>query len=248
MRKKLTTEEFIYKAREVHGDKYDYSLVNYINNHTTVRIVCPIHGEFEQKPVYHINCKSGCPKCSNYNKVKRKTKEQFIKDAQQIHGDRYDYSQVKYINNKTKVKIFCREHGIFKQTPHAHIQLQQGCPFCLESKLEREMREILIYEGIDFEQQKTFDWLKLKKQLHLDFYLPKKNIAIECQGEQHFIEKDYFGGKTTLDKIIERDKEKEILCNKYGIKLLYFSNLGIDYPYEVIEDKDLLLEKIKSGA
>ena len=106
---KLTLEKFIEKAKKVHGDKYDYSKVEYINNHTKVCIICPIHGEFWQTPQHHLKG-VGCPKCyGNF----RKTTEQFIEEARKVHGDKYDYSKVEYVNATTKVRIICPKHGEF---------------------------------------------------------------------------------------------------------------------------------------
>ena len=80
---------------------------------------------------------------------------------------------------------------------------------------------------------------------HLDFYLPQYSIGIECQGGQHFKSVEWFGGKDGFIKTKERDERKRKLCEENGIKLLYYSNLGIEYPYEVFEDKEKLLEEIK---
>ena len=129
-REKLNTKEFIKRAREVHGDKYDYSKVEYVNNRTKVRIVCPEHGEFLQRASGHLSGK-GCKKCSIDSNAdsSRKTKEWFIEEAQKVHGDKYDYSKVKYVNNATKVAIICPEHGEFLQRPAFH-QRGAGCPQC----------------------------------------------------------------------------------------------------------------------
>ena len=125
MPKKLTCEEFILKSIAVHGDKYDYSKVEYINNRTKVCIICPIHGEFWQTPINHINNKNGCPKCGN-NMI---SVEEFIKRARKIHGDKYDYSKVNYINSNTPVCIICPKHGEFWQSPATHLDYS-GCPKC----------------------------------------------------------------------------------------------------------------------
>lgn len=129
MPKKLTTEEFIEKAKAIHGDKYDYSKVNYINNHTKVEIICPKHGSFWQKPCHHINRGDGCPEC---RKNKKLTKGEFITRAIKIHNNKYDYSKVDYKNNSTKVCIICPEHGEFWQNPNNHIR-GAGCPKCSSS-------------------------------------------------------------------------------------------------------------------
>ena len=124
-KKKLTTEEFIEKARKVHGDKYDYSKVNYVDCSTKVTIICPTHGEFEQTPYWHYSG-GGCPSCSGNKKL---TTEEFVERARIVHGDKYDYSKVKYVDSNTKVTIICPTHGEFEQTPFAHL-LGQGCPVC----------------------------------------------------------------------------------------------------------------------
>lgn len=126
MSKKLTTEEFIKRAKQTHGDKYDYSLVQYIDQRTKVKIICSVHGEFEQYPDNHY--KYGCLECGGRMKL---TQEDFIKRANHIHNNRYNYSLVEYINCDLKVKIVCSEHGMFEQTPSAHIHRDEsGCPKC----------------------------------------------------------------------------------------------------------------------
>jgi hypothetical protein len=129
--KKKTTEDFINDAKSVHGDRYDYSLVEYINNNTKVKIICSEHGVFEQTPIKHINGKNKCPNCAKiivHNK-QRKGVVNFINDAKSIHGDIYDYSLVEYVNNRTKVKIICPEHGVFEQTVNNHLA-GKGCKYC----------------------------------------------------------------------------------------------------------------------
>lgn len=133
MFKKLTTEQFIIKARLIHEDKYDYSLVNYINNSTEVIIICPIHGPFKQTPNHHL-AGYGCSFCAGNIK---KTTEDFIREARLVHGDAYDYSLVDYKNNHTKVKIICRNCGkVFEQKPVKHINKKQKCPYCSPQKFK----------------------------------------------------------------------------------------------------------------
>ena len=124
--KKLTIEEFIEKAKIIHGDKYDYSKVEYVNSMVKVCIICPIHGEFFVKPNDHIHKKCGCVKCSGRY---LSNKEAFVEKARLIYGDKYDYSKVNYINNKTKVCIICPIHGEFWQRPNDHLN-SSGCPIC----------------------------------------------------------------------------------------------------------------------
>ena len=137
---KLSTEEFIKKAKEIHGNKYDYSKVLYIDNKTKVIIICPIHGKFWQRAKDHYRKKYGCPKCAkqvinNFNKSRSLSTEEFILKAKLKHGNKYDYSKVEYTNNKTKVCIICPEHGDFWQNPEKHTREQsQGCPKCSRIK------------------------------------------------------------------------------------------------------------------
>ena len=115
--KKHTTKDFIQKSIKIHGNKYDYSLAKYEANNKKVKIICPIHGEFEQQPVLHYSGK-GCKKCAIDNfKIKN-----FIDRAKKIHENKYDYSLVKYVNHKTKVKIICPIHGMFEQLPYVHLR------------------------------------------------------------------------------------------------------------------------------
>ena len=241
---RYTVLNFIEKARKIHGDKYDYSKVEYIDHYTKVCVICPIHGEFYISPKDHLT-KRGCRKCF-YERI-RYTKEKFIEESYKVHGDKYDYSKVEYINSRTKVCIICPIHGEFWQTPKSHIQ-NTGCPRCSYSHMESLIYNFLNKHNISFEEQKKFKWLGKQS---LDFYLPEYNIAIECQGIQHFKKVDYFenikdkwGG---YENIIKRDKKKLKLCNENNVKLIYFSNLKLNFPYEVITNVDILLETIKNG-
>ena len=224
-----STEEWVDLANEFHNGKYDYSKVNYVNNKTKVCIICPEHGhgEFWQKPNSHLSGQ-GCPKCANEANGERcrSSKEDFIKKARKKHGNKYDYSKVDYVNCDTKVCIICPEHGEFWQRPADHT-MGIGCPKCNLSHLERSVMNYLDDMGIAYDYQKHFDWLGRQS---LDFYLPDYNMGIECQGEQHFFPVDFAGNGVEwackeFDKLIKRDKRKKALCEKHGVKLLYFGNV-----------------------
>lgn len=124
---KITTEDFISKAKEIHGDKYDYSLVDYQGSAVPVTIICPIHGPFEQKPTKHTSLKRGCPKCGG---TAKKTTEEFIADAKAVHSDKYDYSLAEYKTSFDPVVIICPLHGPWEVTPNNHVSLKTGCPRC----------------------------------------------------------------------------------------------------------------------
>ena len=142
--KRKTNTKFIEECKQIHGDKYDYSKVNYVNARTKVCIICPVHGEFWQLPSLHIGQKCGCPLC---NGTFKKTKTMFVEEARKVHGDKYDYSKVKYENIKKKVCIICTEHGEFWQTPYEHLA-GHGCPKCsgrmklTRDEFEQRAREI----------------------------------------------------------------------------------------------------------
>ena len=127
-------EEFIERAKAVHGDKYDYSKVEYINCDTKVCIICPEHGEFWQIPYSHT-VGNGCPECGRIKSNKSRSLDNsfFITKAKTIHGDRYDYSKVEYINNRAKLCIICPEHGEFWQSAGSHLN-GSGCPECANVK------------------------------------------------------------------------------------------------------------------
>ena len=126
----LTNEQFIKKAKKVHGNKYDYSKTKYINSREKVCIICPEHGEFWQLPGNHLRG-GDCYKCGKKTmaNTQKKENDSFVEEANNIHGDKYDYSKVEYINAHTKVCIICPEHGEFWQTPHSHLR-GRGCPKC----------------------------------------------------------------------------------------------------------------------
>lgn len=121
-----TLAQFVEEAVEVHGTKYDYSKVQYVNNHTKVIIVCSIHGEFEQTPKSHLRGYQ-CNKCTK--EASRLTTEEFITRAVKVHGDQYDYSGTTYKDMKNKVSIICPIHGKFTQNPYDHLQ-GRGCRKC----------------------------------------------------------------------------------------------------------------------
>ena len=306
--KRLTTKEFIQKAIIVHGDKYDYSKVVYVNNKTEVCIICKQCGkEFKMRPDNHLNgqncpycvkenfanlcrkttsidfkekyfkkfgkkydlskinyvnsktkicvichekdeygnehgefwiepnsllCGHGCQKCYDMrrNYVTRYTTEEWIKKAKEIHGDRYDYSKINYINSHTKICIICNRCGReFWQMPYDHLN-GKGCKYCKESKLEKLVRNFFKKKNIEPLEQYTFEWLKTDNGTHqyLDFYIDSLNIAIECQGEQHFKPVDFGNhgveyAEKQFRETVKRDKNKLKLCNENNISIIYIN-------------------------
>lgn len=157
-----TTEEIINIFKNTHGNRYDYSLVNYRGSHSKVKIMCKVdgHGIFEQKAIHHING-IGCPKCNGKNK----TTEDIIKEFKSIHGDKYGYKLVRYVNCELKVKIICPIHNVFEQRPSDHLN-NKGCKKCANESIAIIKREkptgwnITSWEKLS-KISKTFDSFKV---------------------------------------------------------------------------------------
>ena len=163
-------QEFIDKARRVHGDKYDYELVEYKKAKVNVKIQCRIHGIFEQTPDNHTRGKGqGCPTCGNIKQgmSKRLSLDEFIKKSNEIHDDKYDYSKSVYIGNHKNLTIICREpyHGEFEQTPSSHM-IGSGCPICANIQ-----RSLSIRSTIE-------EFIKKAKEIHGDKYDYSKSVYV----------------------------------------------------------------------
>lgn len=219
-----TKEDFLVKARLFHGDKYDYSDIEYINMNTKIKIYCKKdnHGYFLTLPESHVGKqKCGCPKCANNRKP---TTEEIILKSKLVHGDKYDYSKVNYINKKTKIEIGCSEHGYFHMVPEYHINGSK-CPKCSGSSGEVLVQKYLEDKNIKYVVQKTYTDCKNQKKLRFDFYLPDYDILIEFDGTQHFEPK--FGEQAFL-LTQQNDQIKNDYCLTNNIPLIrikYSDNL-----------------------
>lgn len=234
--KNKTIENFITKAKKVHGNKYSYDKSQYLGVDSNIVITCPKHGDFNQTPYTHTNG-SGCKKCS-LEKLScdyRLSNEEFVDKAKKIHGDKYTYNS-KYETGKTKIKISCPIHGEFLQLASSHLN-GRGCPLCKESKGEKTIRLWLLDNNIIFIPQYKFDKCfnhKTKRKLPFDFYLPDFNICIEFQGKQHYsIKHGGFGASpentlTNFEKLKVNDNIKKEFCFNNNIELLeipYYENI-----------------------
>lgn len=221
MSKRLTTEEFIEKAKQVHNNKYDYSKTEYVSSRIKVIITCPEHGDFEQLPSSHLQG-VGCPKCSriwtdehkhNLQKSSRKsrgmTTEEWVERARSIHGDKYDYSQTVYVNQRTNVKIICPIHGVFEQKADSHIR-GCGCRLC----------------GLQSDNHKgVHGWTD-------EFHEKIANTCMKRYGARRYLDSDV--GKAKISEIksnpeyrqkmhniiksdIVQSKTKQTCLNKYGV-------------------------------
>ena len=244
-RKKLQTKtpnKFIKEAIDIHGDKYDYSKSIYKNSVEKIIIICPKHGEFLQAPIKHLIGR-GCSKCGKETCAKSNTKSQniFIKEAKQIHKNRYDYSEVCYKQSHEKIIIICRKHGKFNQTPQSHLK-GVGCPKCIY-KNETITGKILedLVKNIPVNSQ-----LKIGK-FRVDFYFEKdgKKYIVEYNGRQHY-EPVQFGNiteaqaKEVFKRQIIRDEKLRRLCKENNINLIEID--GREYTGSRI--KDYLIEKL----
>ena len=192
-----TTEEFIAKAKAIHGEKYDYSKVRYVKNDKKVIIICPKHGEFLQTPMTHLRG-NGCQKCGYETigrKLKRseplksphprKTTEDFIKQATELQNGFYGYSKAVYVNDKTPLVITCPIHGDFLQTPNKHL-IGHGCPKCRYEKSSKALRrdlESVISKAKEVHGDGTYDY-----SLITDYKNSKTKYPIICKKHGVFMQ------------------------------------------------------------
>ena len=250
---KINSEDFIEKAKKIHGDEYDYSNVNYVNNSTKIKIICDKHGEFLKRPTHHINRAQGCPKCSNkrFGLSQRKTTDEFIKEAQLIHGDKYDYSKVNYESNKSKIKVICSKHGEFEQIPDNHLK-GKGCKYCGgTTKLDTKLFVIKAkkvhggkynYTNVIYENAKTPISIICPKHGEFNIlpnnHLCKEQGCLRCLGRifdtNSFINKakKIHGGKYDYSKVtfINMNTPIDVICNVHGLvsqtPIYHLNNFG----------------------
>ena len=235
------TKTFIRKALQKHGDRYDYSKVNYIKSNEKVEIICRVaeHKSFWQTPSHHLHGR-GCCICSGR---KKSNVEEFVKRAKEIHGDKYDYSKVEYINNRTKIIIICSKHGEFKQTPYSHLNTT-GCPICNgrlmnnESFIEKanKIHGIGTYDYSKSDYINSITPIEIICQKHGSFWqTPHKHLSgegcpfcgIKNRADKQKLSTDEFIKKAneihgigTYDyckvNYINSQTKVEIICQKHG--------------------------------
>ena len=174
--RKINLENFIIKSNEVHNNKYDYSLVEYINCKTKIKINCHLHGVFEQTPDSHLHS-HGCPICGKENTKKKQLKflNQFIISANKIHNNKYNYSLSHYLGSRKKLSILCPKHGSFGQTPDSHLR-GSGCPKCVN----RNTTTIEFIEKANLVHNFRYNY-KL-----VEYVNPKTKILIICEKHGSF--------------------------------------------------------------
>ena len=196
-RSMFTTDFFIERAIEIHGDKYNYSKVNYINANTKVIIICPTHGEFKQTPSKHLSGQN-CPICSGNKKI---STNEFIETAKKIHGDKYDYCKSKYDGALEQTTIICPNHGEFKQRCSDHLK-GKGCPKCVGKNKTNEE----YIEEVNRVHKNKYDYSKTK------LGLTRNKITIICplHGEFQQTANSHLNGCGCPSCIFESKGEKTI--------------------------------------
>ena len=204
---KVTFDMFLERAKAKHGNKYNYSKVNWINTRIKIEIVCPEHGSFWQKPYKHMEGQ-GCPSCCESASISQET---FIKRAKKIHNDRYDYSRVNYVNMRTPVEIVCPEHGSFWQLPSKHVKSgksqAQGCPKC---RYDRQRKTLKLRYGID-------NPMKKKEFLERNWETKKENGTCSSSKpeEQMYDELVDVFGKMNVERNYNQDERYPFRCDFY---------------------------------
>lgn len=196
--------------------------------------------------------KRGCISCA---KNKPYTESSIKKEIEKVCSTKnLKFIKINSFNgNKTKLDVKCNKCGkIWKNVIFSNLQKEnRTCVHCKQSSLERYVENILIEYNFEHNNEKTFSWLtnKEKNKLKLDFYLPKYNIAIECQGEQHFCNIGIYGGEKGFLKRQENDLIKNKKCKLNGVKIIYFSNTNSPNYFlkqKMIKNKTDLIKEITS--
>lgn len=248
MAKRLTNEEVIARAKSIHGDRYNYDKVDYQRATEKIIITCKKHGDFLQLPHSHF-AGHNCPKCEGRDSH---SKETFIKKARNEHGDRYDYSKVKYEKTSIKVIIGCKKHGEFLQTPHSHLK-GMGCPKCgyesisRKNKNESKCSETLTDEFIGKANVVHGDKYRYDKVVYQSAI---KKVKITCPKHGDFMQRpqNHLAGygcyhcgietivddrRTTAEEFIKR--AKEVHGDRFVYDLTNYKNLGTKIPMTCTE-------------
>lgn len=232
---KLNHQKFIEKSKEIHGDIYDYSKVEYVDMKTPVTIICDIHGEFKQWPRYHIEG-SGCHACKKQaNGMKFSRKDEFVDRVKKIHKNKYEYPNFEneYKTNKSKITMVCDKGHVFKQIAKDHLR-GCGCDRCSNrnSEMETGVEQYFIRNQINYIRRDR----QILKGLELDFYLPDHGMAIECNGNYWHCE--------SMGKDKNYHLNKTLMCKNSGVQLLHIFEDELKYKKSIIISKLNSLLKI----
>ena len=225
--KKKTSKEYIQECKQ---RGYDLPIEPYVNNRTKIKHKCKQGHVYKQTPNDHLRGK-GCKECYTIEITLRNTTRKnqtlitrqgaFLEKCIQLGVDKpLDYT--KYKNSHTKIAFKCKQGHTYYQSPDMHTTKNRltGCPICSQSHGEKFIQNYLNKHGIPYESQKKFNDLKDKAYLSYDFYLPEQKVLIEYQGQQHYEECSYFGGKEKFRNQQLHDKLKREYAKNNGYKLL----------------------------
>lgn len=162
--RKLTNDQVIEKLKENYGDKFQYDKVNYINSRTSIKLICPTHGEFDVYGNEALRGNAKCPKCLHIYT----NKEEFIKEAEKKFPNKFNYDKVQYVNKITPVTITCKKHGYFIQQPRLFLQSKFGCAQCAKEAKIKSKPKKLTDEELRMKKQK--DWIDYCAKLHNNKY------------------------------------------------------------------------------
>ena len=210
-----STDEFIKKAQNIHGDLYDYTNVKYINNKTHILLKCNgCLNSFKTTPNMHIQQKCGCPSCYGNNQI---TKKDFIKKFINIHGSEFKFDKLEVQKANDIIIIYCNTHGYYNTTQKKSLYLKNGCPNCSESRGEKMVRLFLEKNNLTFQREYI---IKSLGNYRFDFFIPSKNTIIEFDGKQHFQPIPFFGGIRALRKTKHNDYIKTMYCINNHINII----------------------------
>lgn len=181
----------------------------------------------------------GCNECGREKTLEshKKSTEEFIAKAKEIHGDKYDYSKVHYERNNRKVCIICPKHGEFWQSPLSHTQ-GNGCHKCKQTKGETKIELYLKKHAIEYKMEHIFSckgYSYKRRLFKVDFWLENKRIIIEYNGIQHYVENEFMGGRKKLLQRQKRDKDIRDFCKKNNIHL-------IEIPFTEFNNIEIILD------
>jgi hypothetical protein len=220
--RKLDTKEFIKRAKEIHGDRYNYEKSEYVGYKNKITIICLKHGEFNQQVRKHLEGQN-CKRCTSDNLTL--SNEEFIKRAKEIHGDRYNYEKSEYTGINNDLIITCLIHGNFKQKPTKHINSKRGCKKCGKNISNKE---IMFLDEMGVLECNRNVILNLGgKKINVDGIDRENKIVYEFYG-------DYFHGninlynkndinkrlKKTFGELYQKTIKREELIKSHGYTII----------------------------
>lgn len=247
--KRLSQEEAIEKAKKSHiGENYIYDRFIYNGRHSNCLITCPIHGDFSIEYGAFVDGE-GCPICGrNKANMNRRNKSNDVLKLCKVNNPKgYGFDNFIYYGMDKKSLFTCKKHGDFLCTP-AHFISGRGCPECKNSKMENELCQYFNDNGIKYIQQYV---IEKDRRYRYDFYMPYKNLIIECQGEQHFYPVDFSHnnrGKDELFDIFDKQKDRDIkkynLAINNGYSIVYYINRDFFKDRKLVIDDEFYNDKV----